>query len=281
MVKGLGKLFGGSKDAPRTAKPVKPAKGGNVRRSSKPDSDGFWDRPVLMNLMSDLLLLGGSVLLAWTAVNALQRLPVFPLKHLVVSYSPEQVSRAQLEHTARTALNGNFFTVDLDATREAFERLPWVRRADVRRRWPDTVELALEEHRAVAKWPALAGEQRLVNDHGEVFVASSGEALPSFAGPEGSAARVLERYTDFTQGFAVIDRHPVAVTLSPREAWQLRLNDGVLIELGRDQPKHPLAERIERFTTHYSAARSRFKTALGVIDMRYPNGFALRPGGTS
>lgn len=259
-------------------KSPKPGRGGNVRRAAGEEMGSLWDRPLLLNLMSDLLLLGGSVLLVWAVFTGLQRLPVFPLRQLVVATPVEQVSRAQIEHAARTTLSGNFFTVDLGEVRESFERLPWVRRADVRRRWPDTVELKVEEHRAVARWTPLEGEGRLVNDHGEVFVASTGKALPVFVGPEGSADRVLERYTEFAEGLQPIGREPVAVTLSSREAWQLKLNDGVVLELGRDQPKHPLNERIERFVATYHIARGRFQTALGTVDMRYPNGFALRPG---
>lgn len=260
---------------------AKPGKGGNVKRKPGNEGDGLWDRPALMNLLSDLLFLGGGVLLAWSAVSALQRLPVFPLRNLVVSTPIEQVSRAQIEYTVRSALAGNFFTVDLAAAQDAFERLPWVRHADLRRRWPDTLELAIEEHKAVARWTPLEGESRLVNDHGEVFAASTSGSLPMFSGPEGSAARVLQRYSDFREGLQVIGRRPVAVALSPREAWALRLDDGVLLELGRDQSKTTVAERIARFTATYPAARGRFQTALGAIDMRYPNGFALRPGGAS
>lgn len=257
------------------------AKGGNVKRKAATENDGFWDRPAMMNLLSDLLLLAGGVLLAWSALNLLQRLPAFPLRNLVVSTPLEQVTRAQIEHAARGALTGNFFTVDLGAARDAFERLPWVRHADLRRRWPDTLELAIEEHRAVARWTPLEGEQRLVNEHGEVFAAESVASLPRFSGPEGSAPRVLERYAEFVSGLEPIQRRPVAVALSPREAWTLRLDDGVLLELGRDQAKQTVAARIARFTATYTAARGRFQTALGAIDMRYPNGFALRPGGAS
>ena len=241
--------------------------------------DGFWDRPMLINLLADLLLLAGGVLLAWAGAMALQRLPVFPLKQLVVVTPLDQVSRAQIEHTARSALSGNFFTVNLEAAQAAFERMPWVRSASLRRLWPDGVELALEEHRAAARWTPQEGEARLVNSRGEVFLASSREALPAFAGPEGSAPRVLARYQEFNDGLAAIGRKPVAIHLSAREAWLLKLDDGVVLELGRDQPKHPLADRLRRFTTHYatvsSSAKNRLQT-IGVVDMRYPNGFALR-----
>lgn len=241
--------------------------------------EGFWDRPLLINLLADVLLLAGGVLLAWAATVALQRLPVLPLKQLLVATPLDHVSRAQIEHTARNALSGNFFTVNLEAARSAFERMPWVRSATLRRVWPDGIELTLEEHRAAARWTPLEGEARLVNQRGEVFFAASGEALPVFVGPEGSAARVLERYREFGAGLAASGRRPVAVHLSPREAWQLKLDDGVVLELGRDEPKHPLAERVQRFASHYAAAASAAAGRLpgiAVVDMRYPNGFALR-----
>ena len=257
--------------------------GGNSKGNSRQDrngADGFWDRPVLINLLADVLLLGGGLLLAWAAAMALQRLPVFPLRQLVVATPLDQVSRTQIEYTARSVVAGNFFTVNLDTAQAAFERMPWVRTATVRRLWPDGIELNLEEHRAVALWTPQDGEPRLVSTRGEVFAASSRDPLPVFNGPEGSAARVLARYEEFRDSLNAIGRKPVAVQLSAREAWQVRLDDGVLLELGRDQPRHPLTERLGRFTSHYTAVsgavRSRLQT-VGVVDMRYPNGFALRP----
>lgn len=244
--------------------------------------DGFWDRPVLINLLADLLLLAAGVLLAWAGTMALQRLPVFPLKQLVVATPLDQVSRAQIEYTARSTLSGNFFTVNLEAAQAAFERMPWVRSASLRRLWPDGIELKLEEHRAAARWSPQDGEPRLVSTRGEVFMASTREALPVFTGPEGSAALVLARYEEFRASLGTIGRKPVAVQLSPREAWQLRLDDGVVLELGRDQTKHPLAARVDRFAAYYAAASSGAKgrlASIGTVDMRYPNGFALRPKG--
>ncbi len=249
---------------------------GNTRiHQPKAGGNGFWDSPALIDLLADVLLLIGGALLVWAGALIVQRLPVFPLRQLVITEPLNQVSRAQVEQTARTAITGNFFTVNIAAAQAAFEQLPWVRRASLRRQWPDGLALALEEQRPVARWTPLDGEARLVNGYGEVFVAATADALPVFAGPEGSAAQMLDRYHEFAAGLDGIRRAPVAVRLSAREAWQLKLDDGVVLELGRDQPKAPLAERLNRFTTHYATVKSRLH-AVSVVDMRYPNGFALR-----
>jgi len=252
---------------------------GNSRLAGN-GGDGFWDRPVLINLLADVLLLAAGALLAWAGAMALQRLPVFPLRQLVVATPLDEVSRAQIEHTSRSVLSGNFFTVNLETAQTAFERMRWVRTASVRRLWPDGIELKIEEHRAAARWTPQEGEPRLVSTRGEVFMASTRDTLPAFTGPEGPAARVLARYEELRDSLGAVGRKPVAVHLSAREAWQIKLDDGVVLELGRDQARHPLAERVSRFASHYAAvsgaAKGRLQT-IGVVDMRYPNGFALRP----
>lgn len=251
---------------------------GNQRNAAEPA--GLWHQPTLLNLLADVLTVLGIAGIAWATLTALQRLPLFPLREVVLVEAPKRVSSEQIAHVARTAVVGNFFTVDLEAARIAMEQLPWVRSAAVRRLWPNGLALTLEEHEVVAQWRHLNGDAGLVNKQGEVFAAELPEdapALPRLSGPEGSAAEILARHAEFNDMLAGIDRHVEAVTLSPRRAWRLRLDDGVAIELGRDEERHPLTERLERFVTHYDGVKAR-PGAARVADMRYPNGFALAGG---
>jgi cell division protein FtsQ len=248
------------------------------RQSGAEIPAGVWDRPALLNMVADLLLFLAALALGYAAVVAALRLPLFPLRQVVVTHPLGNVTVAQLEYAARTALHGNFFTLNLDQARGAFEKLPWVRRADLRRRWPDVLELTLEEHVAAALWQMNDGEMRVVNDRGEVFAAATNARLPVFAGPEGSAPEILQRHAELVALLAPIGRTPERVLLSARQAWQLRLDDGLIVELGRDQPKTPLAERIARFVAVYPAALELAKADAASVDLRYPNGFALRPG---
>lgn len=251
--------------------------GANSRSAEPAATGGLWHQPTLLNLLSDVLIVLGIAGLAWAALTALQHLPLFPLREVVLAETPQRVSTEQIAHVARTTVVGNFFTVDLNATRTAIEKLPWVRSAAVRRLWPDGLSLTIEEHEAVAQWRHLNGEPGLVNKQGEVFVADlpdNATALPRFSGPEGSSAEILARHGDFEQQLAIIGRHVTAVALSQRRAWRIKLDDGVAIDLGRDEEQRTLAERLTRFATHYAGIRERFGSVRG-IDMRYPNGFTL------
>ena len=230
-----------------------------------------------MNLIADLLFFASALALGYAATLAVARLPFFPLRELVVAGPLQEVTPTQLEYAAGNAVAGNFFTVNLDAVRAAFEKLPWVRKAEVRRRWPNGLELTIEEHVAAARWKhAESAEARLVNREGEVFAAASNAKLPLFVGPEGTAPLILARYHEMQPLLAPIGRQPQSLALSPRQAWQMKLDDGVLLDLGRDQTKSRVNERLQRFAAVYGQAAERLKARADVIDLRYPNGFAMR-----
>jgi cell division protein FtsQ len=190
----------------------------------------------------------------------------FPLARVEVVGALKNTSPAQIE-AAIPRISGNFFGLDLAEVRAGVERLPWVRRVAVRRVWPATLEVAVEEHVALARW----GDDALVNTHGERFMAKSAEPLPLFMGPGGSAAELTRRYRRFSGIVEPLGTGIERVVLTQRQAWQLRLGNGMHVMLGRDPD---LAEaRLRRFVEAYPSVR---KKDHEYVDLRYPNGFALR-----
>lgn len=239
-----------------------------------------WHAPRLLNALANGLI--GSTLFAglaaglwWTA----QR-PVFTLSSVAIEaadgHSLRHVSPAQLRAAVRREVRGNFFSVDLDAVRATFETVPWVRHASVRRVWPDGLEVAVEEHRPLALW----GDGRLVNTFGELFAANLAEAeedgeLPQFSGPEGSAAQVARRYAQLREIVAPLGLHPDSLELSLRHAWTMRVDDGTLLLLGRDEGM-PVERRVARWVESWPQVTASLNRRAEVIDLRYPNGFAIR-----
>ncbi|MBK7952933.1 MAG: cell division protein FtsQ/DivIB [Candidatus Accumulibacter sp.] len=237
----------------------------------------MWHKPHLMTAVSDLLFLAGAAALVVAAVVwGTPRLRLFPLAEVRVTHELREVQRSELEQSLAELLRGNFFTVDVDAVRRSLEQLPWVRRAEVWRKWPSRIEVRIEEQQAAAHWGD--GEGQLVNTYGEIFPASLSreQPLPRLSGPAGSSGEVLRRYEEFVQVLKPGSRRPAQVALSPRLAWLLKLEDGMLIELGREQAKAPIRMRLQRFVDYYpTLSETRYGRPIAV-DMRYPNGFALR-----
>ena len=73
----------------------------------------------------------------------------------------------------------------------------------------------------------------------------------------------------------------VGLALSAREAWQLQLDNGMTIVLGREQEKSPLVERLQRFIAVWPGVHKEIDIEIRVADLRYPGGFALTPADAS
>jgi cell division protein FtsQ len=238
----------------------------------------MWDKPDFLNACANTLYAFAAAAAVYAGIHAVIHSPLLPVRHVALQGELGHVTREQAEGAARAGVTGTFFSVDLDAVRRRFEALPWVRKVEVRRLWPDRIQVAIEEHVALARWGADAQAARLVNTHGEVFEGKPADAeqLPQFAGPLGSAQEVTRRYGAFRQALAPLKLEPRQVLLSPRYAWQVRLSNGLTLELGRDQLKEPVLERLSRFVAFYAQTLGRLNRRLDYVDLRYPNGFALR-----
>ena len=230
----------------------------------------MWDNPRLLNGAAGFLV--GLTVLACTlaAGNWLLRSSLFPVRVVEVSTPLEHVSRQDLRAVLAHYAAGNFFAARIDELRAAAEQVPWVRRASVRRVWPDRLEVAIEEHVAFARW----GSEGLVNTQGERFAAPSGAALPLFIGPPGSEAEITRRYARFVETLAPLGSPLERVVLSARHGWQLRLANGLQITLGRDVDAAD--DRLTRFVEAYARSGN---VRADVVDLRYPNGFAVRTRG--
>jgi cell division protein FtsQ len=234
----------------------------------------MWDNHQALDLISNVLvvaavLTSGFYISQW-AVN----LPVFPFKQVSVSGhgdnggSLRHVTREQIDGVVRSEVRGNFFTVDLEALRDSFTKLPWVRAASVRRIWPQGLEVTLEEHVALAHW----GGSATVNVQGELFLAVADEQLPLFEGPDDSPSEMLRQYAVFSGLLRPLKQNIREMKLSPRRAWQLRLDTGTVVELGREQ----METRLERYVLVHDRSHGQLNTQPTYVDLRYPSGFAVR-----
>lgn len=230
----------------------------------------LWDKAQLMLWSANFLYALAAILLLYAVFFLLIHLPLFPLKRVEVKGDLRHVTYQQVSYIVTREFKGNFFTLNLAQVGAGFQKLPWVRNVSLRRQWPDTLEVTLEEHRELARW-AGGG---LVNARGELFQAASNSALPLFSGPEGSAQEVAELYRQFKSALASIKLRPVSVRMNQRRAWQVKLDNGLTLELGRDQA----ALRLHKFVRVFDATIARLPQPALSVDLRYPNGFAVRFG---
>lgn len=218
--------------------------------------------------LSRALTWGASALLLYGVGSWLLAQPLFALHQVDVAAPVTHVTAAQVKLVTDRHARGNFFSVDLERLRSAFEKLPWVREARVTRRWPDTLVVSFTEHVPLARWNDAA----LLNQQGEVFAAALDAKLPHLKGPANSGREVTQAYLSYQKQLASVGRSIGELQLSPRRAWRLRLDDGTEIMLGRTDA----AARLARFIQLYPKLVADPLQAPTYVDLRYADGFALR-----
>ena len=237
----------------------------------------------LMNATAVVLVTVAAALVVATLVLWVARQPFFAIRAITVEGDVARNSVSTIRANALPKLAGNFLTLDLAVAKRAFESVPWVRVAVVRRVWPNRLRVRLEEHRPVAIWGADTGE-KLVNSFGEVFEANVGDveddALPTLSGPSGSSAHVLAMLGRFDSGFAPLGAHVDELEYSGRGSWQATLDSGAVVELGRGSDDDVLA-RTARFVATVEQVTSRFQRPLQYADLRHHDGYAVRLKGVA
>jgi cell division protein FtsQ len=238
----------------------------------------MWDNADMLNGCANALYALAAAALMFTGWYALMHTSLLPLRHVELTGDLTHITRDQAERLARVSAVGTFLSIDLDAVRRAFESLPWVRKVEVRRLWPDRIQVAVEEHVPLARWGVDTQTGHLVDTYGEVFDGNLPDtvSLPQFAGPSGSAEEVTRHYAAFRQTLAPLRLEPLQVLLSARYSWQLRLSNGLTLELGRDQLKEPVLQRLARFVAYYAQTLGSLNRKFEYADLRYSGGFALR-----
>jgi cell division protein FtsQ len=214
------------------------------------------------------------------------RLPLFEIRGVTVTGDVTHYNAITLRANVMPHLQGTFFTLDVNATRNVFETVPWVRQAIVRRDFPNRLKVQLQEHKAAAYW-GIEGDARLVNNFGEVFEANLGEVeqdnLPRLLGPDTQSGTVLTMYQTLQQVFQPSDMVLTQLELTPRGGWRVQLDTGTELELG-DGSTEELVARLQRFlktVTQATAGYKRTPEQLASADLRHADGYAIRLNGVS
>lgn len=240
----------------------------------------------LMNVTASFMFGGGCILVLVLVVGWVLRHPVFSINRIVVEGELVHNNAVTLRANVAPHLAGNFFTIDLPQAQTVFEQVPWVRKAEVRRAYPNSLRVLLHEHVAQAYWGAASGAA-MVNTLGEVFEANLGElereGLPRLDGPEGSAPQVLAMFYALEPLFQALDLSVDALTLRDRGSWLLVLSNEAQLELGSGTPEQVL-QRTQRWLRTVRTVLERYQRTANAIeyaDLRYTDGYALRLRGVN
>ncbi|MBL4822677.1 MAG: cell division protein FtsQ/DivIB [Colwellia sp.] len=229
---------------------------------------------VLMSLIS----------IAWWLTNTLIDQENLPVNSVVISGEMPYTKRDEVLAALNTINLGNFFQVDVNEIQSQVSALPWVYSVAVRKQWPNEVKIYIVDQIPVALWNG----DFILNQFGKAFQADTRklkQALPKFFGPEGTELLALENFVNLNDLLEYRNLAIDELVLSERFSWQLTLNDGVMLNLGREER----VKRVQRFMDLYPLIKThleqqpkqknndkkQLKQAVDYIDLRYDTGLAV------
>lgn len=206
----------------------------------------------------------------WSMYAWLSNPQRFPLETVQLRGELQHTSEQELRQALSPWVGRGMWGMDVQGIRKSVETLPWVWRASVRRIWPGTLVVHVQEHQPMAYWNGGG----LVTEGGLVFQpesASLPKGLPSLQGPDGFAARMVRRYAALKPVLAGSGFELTGLRLDERLSWFAEVDGSVEIAIGRDH----FDMRIERFLTAWAGIREQAPGPMASADLRYPNGFAI------
>ena len=231
----------------------------------------MWNNPSLLNRIANFIF----SIIAFTLVVAssfhISQLQTFEIDTIMVEGDMHSETIEKISSVSLDGLSRNFFKINLQKMKELLERLPRVRAVEIVRRWPDRLDIFVFEHTPVALW----GDDGFISEDGTVINASVEESaasvLPVFDGPELMAGEILGIYWDGNNILDAVEKHIVGVFVDDRFTWEIQLDNGHILRLGREKK----LQRITRFTVVFDIVLSELGDNIEYIDMRYEDGFAI------
>lgn len=194
---------------------------------------------------------------------------VFPINRLEV-FEQQFTSADEVKAAMKSIDDRGFFTMDMKIAEDKFVALPWVKSVRLRKVWPDTLQVTVDEYEPLAYW----GLNGVVSVEGKVFYP---EQLPDMnwvklQGPDEMAKDLTVLLQTYQEQLLKKSLFIEGMQLSERGAISLTLNDGLVVQLG----KVHVEERIERLLNHIDVLKTHKSDALAYVDLRYQNGFAAK-----
>lgn len=193
-----------------------------------------------------------------------------PISQVVIHGDLTYLDRAKLQTKIENKLEGSFFTLEVAKLQAKIEENPWVYAVSIRKEWPQRIHVYVVEQDVFAVW----NNDLLLNKFGDVFFPDSKQVsseLPRLFGPAGTEQDVIKGYVQMQH---LLDLHKFNISeviLSERYAWQLWLDTGIHVNVGRDDKM----KRLQRFIDLQPLLEEYRDRDVARVDLRYDIGLAV------
>lgn len=194
---------------------------------------------------------------------------LFPFNHVEIHTDSSEINTRFARKLIEKKIKGFFLTDMLDIKMQ-LSTLPNIDNINLKRVWPDKLVINMTTQKLVGKW----GRECAITSRGFVVPKNiSDTTLPAFSGPQDQSYSMLEKFKLMSDQLKTLGLHISKVELNDRRSWQVQLNNGVQLMLGRKD----VDNRFMRFVSVWPKLNHVHHGKIAVVDLRYANGIAVRP----
>ena len=195
---------------------------------------------------------------------------VFLIESVAITGELVNTNGSEIEIAIEQLVESDYFSIRLGAIKTVLEDLPWIKTVDVRRVWPNSILININEKQAVAYWQ----NKELLSSDAKSFnpkeIKSIGH-LPRLSGPEDKAEFVMNNYHQMNRILRAVGLNIESLYLEDRYSWQLILNNKMTV---RVDVKKSL-EKIKNMVSLLKRVSIEELEEIKSIDLRYENGMAI------
>lgn len=218
-----------------------------------------------------VVLLMGIAASIYAIYQRLSQQNFFPLKRVIIQEPLRYGDMREVSEIIRNHHQRDLLHMDVTLLADEMQRLDWIAKASVYKRWPDAVEVKLEERVPVVRW----GGRAFLDASGEPFSIPDNDKLRELAtihGPDGYEKQVLQYWHDIAPWLGARQLQLQQLSLDQRLVWHAELENGLDVILGRDQ----LNDRLKKLAVVNDKVIKPYHRYIEAIDLRYHDGFSVR-----
>lgn len=208
---------------------------------------------------------------AWQLWHFVRQPSLMPISSIRIEGLSPHIPVYRVNRAIAPFLGQGFLWVNLRDLRHALHTLPWVANADVRRVWPDRLEIDLQSVHPMARW--LGGAGQILGQDGKVYSVPPSDVpqqLPALFGPAEDGLQMLQERQKLDQALAPLGLQVRALELDQRGGWRCILSNGVRLVLGRQE----VMADVQRWVA-VAPEIQQYLVPGASMDLRYNNGFAV------
>jgi cell division protein FtsQ len=196
--------------------------------------------------------------------------PHFPIK-VVRVVGAKHIDHQMVQHALYSLVTQGFFNVEVEAIKERILQSSWVSDVSVRKVWPDQVWITIIEKKPIARWNV----DSLLSSSGELFIPDTGTPpidLPEFIGPDGKQIFIMQYYNRINNLLTPLHFKVARLEWSSANLWNVTLNNGMKLTVAHKD----FLTRFSHFVKVYPKVIGDRANQIDYVDLRYPNGLAVR-----